>query len=72
MAQNGDYALRALLTIYQKQNRTIDGIKMHSHNALKWLLSEPIRKSLSVKKGEGIDWARLKTGPRPLTCDLIL
>ena len=48
-------------------NRTIDGIKMHAHNAMKWLLSDPIRKSLSVKKGEGIDWTLLTKGPRPLT-----
>jgi type IV secretory pathway TraG/TraD family ATPase VirD4 len=72
MAQNGDYALRALLTQYTKSNRTIDGIKMHAHNALKWLLSDPIRESLSVKKGEGIDWTQLKNGPRPLTVSLTL
>ena len=72
MAQNGDYALRVLLKQYQEKNRTIDGIKMHSHNALKWLLSEPVRKSLSVKKGEGIDWTRLKNGPRPVTVDVTM
>jgi type IV secretory pathway TraG/TraD family ATPase VirD4 len=72
MAQNGDYALRVLLTRYQESNRTIDGIKMHSHNAMKWLLSDPIRKFLSVKKGEGIDWTQLKNGPRPVTVDVTL
>jgi type IV secretory pathway TraG/TraD family ATPase VirD4 len=72
MEQNGNAQLRSLLARFQKENRTIDAIKLHADNATKWLLSDPIRKSLSVKKGEGIDWKRLKTGPRPLTCDLIL
>jgi type IV secretory pathway TraG/TraD family ATPase VirD4 len=72
MSQHGSYELKSLLTIFQKEGRTIDSIKMHSHNATKWMLSGPVRKFLSVKQGEGMDWTLLTKGKRPLTVDLIL
>jgi type IV secretion system protein VirD4 len=75
MAQNGDHQLKGLLSRYQPQkgdqsNRTIESIKQIANNAVTWGLSDPLRKSLSVDKG--IDWTRLKHGPRPLSVYLIL
>ena len=72
MEQRKDFQLRSLLIKYQNSNRTIDSIKLHADNATKWLLSEEITKSLSVKEGEGISWPRLKTGKKPLSVYLIL
>jgi type IV secretory pathway TraG/TraD family ATPase VirD4 len=75
MAQNGDPQLAGLLTRYApkeggQSNRTIESIKMTGSNAIAWMLSEPMRKSLSVDKG--IDWTQLKHGSRPQTVYLIL
>jgi len=75
MAQNGDHQLAGLLARYEakeggQSNRTIESIKQIGYNAATWLLSDAMRKSLSVDKG--IDWAQLKHGARPLTVYLIL
>jgi hypothetical protein len=70
MAQSGDFQLKSLLYQYQKSNRTIDSIKLNTHNATTWSLDADITKSMSVPKG--IDWTQLKYGARPQTIELIL
>lgn len=70
MAQGGDHQLASLLSRYQKENRTIDSIKLHADTATRWLLSEPVARSLSVD--QGIDWSQLKHGARPMSVYVIL
>jgi hypothetical protein len=39
MDQGGDFQLKSLLNQFQKSNRTIDSIKLNTHNATKWARS---------------------------------
>jgi type IV secretion system protein VirD4 len=68
----GDFQIASLLRSFTlPDNRTIEAIKKTAEVATRWLLVEPIRSSLSVEKGKGVDWAKLK-GPRPLSVYVIL
>src|SRR5271156_1804813 len=69
MSKSGDFQVATLVASFVKENRTLDAIKKPADTATKWLLSEPISRSLSVP--QGIDFAALK-GPRPLTVYVIL
>jgi type IV secretory pathway TraG/TraD family ATPase VirD4 len=67
MIKSSDVEVASLLGSYNQSNRTIESIKKHVETASRFLLTEEMRRSLSVPKG--IDWSRLKTGngDKPLT-----
>ena len=69
MVNSGDFQLASLAGRFTENNRTTQSIVITAAASTRWLLSEPMRRSLSVK--DGFDWARLK-GPRPVTVFVIL
>lgn len=72
MVASGKFELASAGTRFCESNRTTLGIVATAISSTRWLRVEEMRRSLSAGKGEGIDWAQLKRGPRPLTVYLIL
>jgi len=69
MVATGDFILASLAGRFTQDNRTIQSIVTTAAASTRWLLSEPMRRSLSV--ANGFDWARLR-GPKPVTVFIVL
>jgi type IV secretory pathway TraG/TraD family ATPase VirD4 len=67
MVESGIYELASCGGRFTENNRTNQGIISTAISSMRWVRSATMRRSLSVPKEKSIDWARLKTGPRPLS-----
>jgi type IV secretion system protein VirD4 len=63
---SGDNRVAGLAERFTRTNRTIEGIITTFDTATRWLMSDPIRRDISVK--EGADFSQLRYGADPITC----
>ena len=69
MVDTGDFQLASLAGRFVQDNRTTQSIVITAAASTRWLLSEEMRRSLSVK--DGFDMARLK-GTKPVSVFVVL